>query len=698
MSLENLFLKEVSDKGELSLTHLPKDMDQWPETIVSKIKEKLPQAKHLLMKVTFMQKDEESGTSTGCVTLYDQKLNKSIYVPLITKNFKLYPVDVMIIPKKDSENGLEVVPLTKDIFDDCMFNSDVFSHLERPMDRIQQLYLNPQNSVVYPPYFRNVYASAGHQVVDSIIDTIDPADKAAFKETLEKNPNILVGYEKRANLDILRKLAGDQKASMKNKEQKSTVRMSDNIAFIKKDVKGDFKVCYTSDEVFDPMIQNVGRHEIHDHVQAIAENAEEILNEVERNGEYIVVDKTKPAEGASVKDMDKRKHQDIDDTPIQADKFGSYRVMDKSGIQHKGLVFPTVINFDQKVQPSSLFYKGDKTCYQSKIVGIPTEAEPKQFLRFREPAVGMTGIFVVMNEKNAVCTIPITLRSVMEDSHGFSYQKLVGETLDGKKIKIKYSNMSYGLESTEQHLKDHSFDEPGDIDLKDIVKAKDFYILPKKFRFLPLSGSFCELHDNPGNMYMKTASMVLDATPIRVIHTGANQFSLKGPDMTKMAQAVGWDATNLSAGQAIFLLTAKKSPLEKTAYALKSAGKWGESQIHHLPAVISADQYKASLNKEASYYDAYIRNLRVDLIKEASKMEETQLVDTALSLNFINSKNVDKFVSFIPYFKECSKMLAQSLLASRLGMTEIPEQDTQTAMYKLCDVIDGLEKLKQHNS
>jgi hypothetical protein len=38
MSLESLFLKEVNDKGDLALTQLPKDMDQWSETIVGQIK------------------------------------------------------------------------------------------------------------------------------------------------------------------------------------------------------------------------------------------------------------------------------------------------------------------------------------------------------------------------------------------------------------------------------------------------------------------------------------------------------------------------------------------------------------------------------------------------------------------------------------------------------------------------------------
>lgn len=690
MSLENLFLKEVSDKGELSLTSLPKDMDQWAETIVSKIKEKLPQAKKLLMKVTFLQKNEELGTATGALTIHDQKLNKSVYVPIITKNFKMHPLDVMIVPNKQEENGLEIVPLTQEMFEETLFNADVFSHLERPMDRIQQLYLNPQNSVVYPPYFRNVHASA--QVLDSIQDTITPDDRKEFVNYLKDNPRVLVGYEKRATLNILEKIA-NQKADMGNKKQKKVIKRNSNIALIKKDANGDFKIHYTSDEVFDPMVNTVKPDEVREELGKITDNVEETLNEVHRNGEYLVFDKLKPNENTSIKDVEKKRYQDVDGDPVEVKEFGSYRVMDKNGVQHKGLVFPKVINFDQKVVSTKLFYKGDKTAYQDKIVGIPTEAEPKQFLRTRYPEVGMTGVFLTKNEKNAVVTVPITVRSVFDDC---GYTKIVGETLNGKKIKIKYSIQEW-LNGVGEELK-KDFDEPGELGLKEIAKVKDFYIVPRRFKFLPLSDNFCTIHENPGDMYMKTASKRWDATPVRIIHTGAGQYSLKGPDMKKMASAFGWDTTNLSPGQAILLLTSKKAPLSKTASALKSANTYGDSELHHLPIIVTQDQYEKSLKKEASTsFNKYVKGLRVNLIKEASKLEETQLVDTALSLNFINSKNIEKFISFIPYFKECSKMLAQALLASRIGMTEIPEQDTQTAMYKLVDVIKGLEKLKQYN-
>jgi hypothetical protein len=86
--------------------------------------------------------------------------------------------------------------------------------------------------------------------------------------------------------------------------------------------------------------------------------------------------------------------------------------------------------------------------------------------------------------------------------------------------------------------------------------------------------------------------------------------------------------------------------------------------------------------------------LRVNLIKEASYMQESQTVDTLLSLNFVNPENLSRFVNKLPSLKSTVSHLASLLIASRLGFQEIPEQATSTAMYRLLDVIEGLEALK----
>ena len=193
MSLPSLFLKEIV-QGDTSRTKLPQDMDLWAESIDANLKEKLPEAKDMLIKISFTQKNEELGTATGSAIIHNQKLNKAVYVPLIVKNFNLYPMDVILVPKKTIEKEYEVVPFTREYFMEAMFNNQLFDHLERPMDRIQQLYMNPQNNASHPPQYRNVHASA--QIIDSISDTISPEDRDAFLEQLKDSPEILVGYEK----------------------------------------------------------------------------------------------------------------------------------------------------------------------------------------------------------------------------------------------------------------------------------------------------------------------------------------------------------------------------------------------------------------------------------------------------------------------------------------------------------------------
>ena len=60
MSLPGLFLREARQQDN-SLTQLPQDMDLWAETIVSLIREKLPESKQTTIKITFLKKNEELG-------------------------------------------------------------------------------------------------------------------------------------------------------------------------------------------------------------------------------------------------------------------------------------------------------------------------------------------------------------------------------------------------------------------------------------------------------------------------------------------------------------------------------------------------------------------------------------------------------------------------------------------------------------
>ena len=670
-------MKETSE-GDSSQTKLPQDMDLWAEEITTKIRERIPMSRHMLIKISFINRNEELGIATGAATLHDQKLNKAVYLPLIVKNFSLSPLDVMLVPSKGAESGFDVSPFHQDLFADVMFNSEVFDHLERPIDRIQQMYMNPQNSVVFPPNHRNVYASAGGGIIDTISDTISPADKKAFLNNLRNDQNAMVGYEKRANLDILKKIA-----TSKIKITPESAKTLANVTLLKQ--KGDkVSVLTTSDEVFSPIIASGNNR-----LTPCDENGEDIvlpeetLNEVKMNGEKMVFRELTPKNDVMVGPTNSPQHYTkTDEQPVEAQIFGAYKVQDKNGVFHKGIILPNLIDFNMKRVNGKVFKSLNKSSFQDKIVGIPTGAEKTQFLKFREPEIGMTGVFVTYNDTNALATIPFTIRSIT-DVQGNDHIIAVG--LKGEKIKIKYGGYI---------PEDNKPDFEEDVSLKNIAKVKDYYIVPRRFKFLAMD-NFCELMENGSSMTLKTASKSMSYSPVRVIYTGDSQFSLKGPDMTKMARMCGWDSTNLGASQAAFLLTSKNCPLTKVAEALKTAGaQTREVYIHGLPSTNYEYKQDEQEVKVASAVLEQINLLRTDLTKEAAGIEDSQVVDAALSLNFINSENIDKFVSFIPVFEQCSKLLSQVLLASRLGIEEIPEQASAVAMHKLIEVVQGLNKLK----
>lgn len=695
MALPDLFIVNEEESKALSLITLPQDADMWPEVIVTKLKEKIPEVKHNTIRVSFISKDDETGMATGAAAVNDQKLNKTIYVPIIIKDFKLFPLDVLLVPKEGGNNGLELIPFTKENYEESLFNNEVFDHLSRPMDRIQQMYLNPQNTVAYPPYHRNVYASVSGQVLESVLKEATKEELTKVSSFIRSNKELLNGYEENNTLPLIQKIAecsGKTKESPKGK-----------ISFIKKASDNSLKVCYTEDKVFNPIVKE---YKIKNHAdltkiihEFCGDQTEEALHDVMKNGETIIYRDLEPLsdsiEVGPESPMSDKKFTDTANKIITPKILGVYKVYSKNGILYKGAVIPNVINFDREILPSQLFITKDKYSYTPSMAAILQEdSSVENYLCCSTPSIGDTGVFAIRTKTNALSTIPFTVRSSFHQN-GFSI--LIVETFEGRRLKIKYNVYNYEIDSSSNNVQKDIDDKI----FKEIVKTKDFYLVPDVFKFYKL-GTFLELIVNPKDLIEAGISKLAgyqESAPVKLIHTGYGQYALKGGEVQKIASAFKVDPTNLSGNQAAFFLMVHGCPIEKVASAIKiaSSGGIGAAVVRALPKLaeegseayaLYKNKKKKSKEKKASL------DLSVNLIKEAAKLEDAQTVDAALSLNFINSENLGKFISFIPYFKECSKMLAQALLASRLGVKEIPEQETQSIMFKLLDVVKGLERLK----
>lgn len=73
-----------------------------------------------------------------------------------------------------------------------------------------------------------------------------------------------------------------------------------------------------------------------------------------------------------------------------------------------------------------------------------------------------------------------------------------------------------------------------------------------------------------------------------------------------------------------------------------------------------------------------------------SSMSVDASVDAILGLGFLSQENLLKFVDLLPEFETCLSNLCALLIASRLGMEEVPEESAEGAIRALEPIIKGL--------
>ena len=79
--------------------------------------------------------------------------------------------------------------------------------------------------------------------------------------------------------------------------------------------------------------------------------------------------------------------------------------------------------------------------------------------------------------------------------------------------------------------------------------------------------------------------------------------------------------------------------------------------------------------------------------KVSSDLSEIS-ISSALSLDFLNASNLHRFVDMIPLFEETLSALCALLVASRLGLDDIPEEPIQASVRSLDTILKGLRMIQ----
>lgn len=646
----NLFV-EAPEMSDSSMTRLEGDSKLWPEEIIQKLRERAPSTANLSCMVKFMKKDDENGTATGSVVLTTP--DTSIVVPVIIKDFVLYPMDVMIAKGK-------ILPLVPDYLDAIISKNEVFAKIEEfpsygGLGRFEDA--NLWNAMYPPSLGRYAYASAGYPMMDLISETVDGK---SLSDHIKANPTHLAGFVKNGHYELIQKVANLRPVNMNEFRQSAENLIPKNIRMLRLEGPNKYNLLSSNDKVFSPAAEYLTRDDAQALVSKISDCVQDDMNEVDQNGEKFLM----LPEGGDVVLATTDK-----EVVESANEFGHFVVKNKNGVSIEGVVVPTVIDFNQEKVALKIFLGKTMSTIQPDIYGVRLKNS-----RFQPegvtPRVGQTGTFLYQKEKgHGLCTIPVTVRSVSQDS-GSSGVRIKAVDLLGRPYELRVASF---------------------MGLQNIVKTNGVYDIPKEMKWIPMEG-FDEVTNSIPSYLSKTASEKLAGKGVRLSHLGGDRYLLRGVE--KYAQVAKMDHNYLAASEAKFLLGALGTGGEKIAEAFSVARKIGHVDIHGLNFLPFVSDKVAAARPKAEKLVKAASSLRTNLIKEAGHIDNAQTMDSLLSLNFITPENIMKFVGKIPHFKATISNLAGALIASRLGVKEIPEEATSCAMHRLVEVINGLESLR----
>ena len=647
----NLFI-DNPEMHDASMHKLPNDIDSWPEEIIQRLKERIPKTSGMNTMVKFMKKDEENGTATGSIVISSP--NRTAVVPLIIKDFMLSPLDIIIAKQK-------LLPLTPDFFDSVFEDNNVFQKLEEyptfgGLGRFEDANLW---DAIYPPSLgRYAYASAGYPILDAISDDMDGSwVKTKVAEDIVSTSR----FYQNGHRDVLTKIANMQPVNMNEYSQGKDKLIPRTVIGVYREGANKYNILSNSDSVFHPGINTVDRDKLCHFMSSISDQVEDTLNEVDCNGEKMLrVPEPENSVFLATPDFFQAE---------EANEFGNYSVRMRTGVNVEGIVIPKVITFDQVPTNLKIFKGKTASSVQSDIAGVRIKSSRFVLSKKSTPKVGQMGTFVYMPDlSHAIATIPITVKTIVDDCG-----KLVikGYDFESGPVKVKMCDNMH---------------------LERIAKLPDgSYLLPGKMFWVPLD-DFQVVSSTVENYIAKAASERLTTHPVKVIYTGGNQYSLKGVD--KYASAMGVDKTCMKSIEVNVLLSSLGAGQDKIASAMKIAHRNGHSEIHGLNFIPLRSEKIAQSMPKAERMVKFARSLKGDFFKVASYMENSQSVDALLSLNFVTPENITKFVGKIPALKSAISNIASCVVASRLGMREIPEDSAVTAMMRLVEVVTGLERLR----
>jgi hypothetical protein len=694
--MDNLFSEDPLFR-RVQYKKLSDNVREWQYEIAGLVAERLPKNMGLNVTVVFQTVNDEKGYAQGVALAKNADGRNSIAIPLIVKSWHLAPIDLFF-------KGNKLYHLTEENIARVFFDSSVGASLapkRRPVNLADDTFAEMRNPPLGGKY------SYSTPISELVKGTLGVEDIRMLKAAAMANPNAVAAIYRKGSNEPLDKLAAE-KPKVSEQDELNKERTL-GIFTAKKDGPGAYRLYSSTDEVFDPVIISTDRQGLKHFLDMRKAEFDDIDGDpmtcVDRYGHFTKEPPKSPygedVDGPAGKNqLGPRKNPWVFD-PRQDDRvvktietFGRYGVRDVDGVLAKGWVMPNVVDFDGNAKPMKLFLSKSLASIQGRVAGIPMPDNHDTFIQADSPETGKLGTMVYRDGKRVLATVPfqVTNVTVYKGCRGIGIIDYKGNQAN----LILSPNVEGIVRMTDGHKSDMGpLVGPG---ANYIVSAKMFFVrIPR----------LCDVSSTPEE-FKRIALPHMDNNPIKIAMVNGRYLfrgghintyrNAGGRSLTKESGAVkrvSFDFDSLSRHEADFLLSnwgldkvGREEVLNKVASRI-------QLEVHHLNfKPIPSFEKKASAKQEL---DKYARSLRPDmseLVKIAASFEDAAPVDTILSLGFINADNIGRFASAIENLQETGQLVAKLLLASRLGMVEIPEESARTAMIHIDKIVEGLRRLK----
>lgn len=315
--------------------------------------------------------------------------------------------------------------------------------------------------------------------------------------------------------------------------------------------------------------------------------------------------------------------------------FGEYKVQTVEGDELLGYIIP-MISLDNKQLPSFLFTNGSVSCVQPKIAGELVATGTK----LPSNLLSGTGVFYLERDGSVVCSEPLEIQHT-EDNIVHCFDLL------GQELIINLVDMNVPVQL-----------------------GQNEFAIPSYAKFMRLPEEAVVLREDPVT-FMKVANKL---DPLYITRFYDDYY------IESLEKRAYFDK-------------------EDAAFYLYKLGFNGKAELDKLVKHgEEATLYGAIYPQKELKEDPHLSVPFTETLKIAASLKDEDTIDKILSLSFINSDNVNKYIDMLPSFEDVEGKLADLLFASRLGITDIPEENVSLAMGHVGKILKGLKNIKEKNS